>query len=103
MAISWNGQISLGNVLTMVGMGLAVAGFSISFYYKANNTAEKVDDLSLALKEKGEEISQSLEIIDSSIDKVKTDVNVIRIEVTKISSDGQSMQRQIDDIKDELP
>lgn len=103
MSIEFERKITLGNILTMVGMLIVIAGSVITFYYKANSTAEKVDSLSQALKEKGGEISDALDGLGQSIDKVKTDVNVIRVEVVKISADNESQQRQLDDVKDRLP
>ena len=103
MALSWDPKIGPMQIINLLVLSGGIIGGGISFYYKANATADKVDELSEALEKKGQEITQSLNIIDSSMEKVKTDVNVIRNEVTKIAADGNSMQRQIDDIKDRVP
>lgn len=101
MALSWDPKIGPMQIINLLVLSGGIIGGGFSFYYKMNATSAKVDELSASLKEKGGEFSQKLTSIDNAIDSVKTDVNVIRVEVVKISADSENMQRQIDDIKED--
>lgn len=114
MAISWDPKISLGQVITFATvLGAAIAG-GFSFYYKANNTADKVDGLTteiISMKGDVKDLNKTVSDnngnmglrIDSATQGVKQEIGLLRIDVVKIATQQDGQQRQIDDIKDDLP
>jgi cell division protein FtsL len=113
MPIEFDRKISLGNILTLGAMVVAVAGFVIAFYYKTNSTADKVAELSADISSVAgdmKNLNKSVDdndknmrlLVDSASSGIKQEINLMRTEVVKIATEQNGMQRQIEDMKDDL-
>lgn len=104
--IRWEGGIGLGNVIVLVAMLCSVVGFGFSFYYKANGTADEVNQLSSVIEELKNSVDDNDKnmrlLVDSSSGSVKQEINLLRTDVVKVATEQSGMQRQIEDMKDDI-
>ena len=113
MSLKWDWEISLGNIITVGGMAVIAAGFAISFYYKANSTAETVAEMKAEIKQMSEDVrfldksvadndKNMRSLVEGQAGAIKQEINYLRTDVVKIATEQDGHQRQIDDMKDDI-